>query len=408
MDVIKKDGNFMGLPMNIARGNPIPLDNSEIWYNLDELKLYAKENPVAYVGQILGLVDEEHQTSTAYIILNCQGDVQEVGKAILVDNSTIVIEDEVLSLKDFGKYFYKYVEASGDEENNNYVAAHYVKQIVDENNPWKAGLEPKVIEDNGIMTLGWYEPNPTTMEGVNAALTGLQNTVDNLTIANNTLATRLDNTYTKAETEAAIAAAPHLKRKKVNKVEDINPFASDAESYIYMVPVGLTEGDNKYYEFIVIDGTLEPVGNWEVNLDDYITKDDANNNFVKAEEGKELIASADLAKLSNIQENAEKNIINSVDNSFSISSDGNRTLSLVSVPSGVNLTNNTSLLGLFVQKETDKSLIANSDLLKLTKMSGLVFLFLQKLNLVKFIQLFLKLLVKQKNQQIRFIIHYML
>ena len=33
MAMIKKDGNFMGLPMNIARGNPIPLDKSEIWYS---------------------------------------------------------------------------------------------------------------------------------------------------------------------------------------------------------------------------------------------------------------------------------------------------------------------------------------------------------------------------------------
>jgi hypothetical protein len=50
MATIKKDGNFMGLPINIARGNPIPLDQSEIWYSLSEMQDYAKNNPVAYVG----------------------------------------------------------------------------------------------------------------------------------------------------------------------------------------------------------------------------------------------------------------------------------------------------------------------------------------------------------------------
>ena len=75
MAVIKTDGNFMGLPMNIARGNPIPLDKSEIWYSYAEMEAYAKNNPVAYVGQMLGLIDEETQTSAAYIILNTAGDL---------------------------------------------------------------------------------------------------------------------------------------------------------------------------------------------------------------------------------------------------------------------------------------------------------------------------------------------
>ena len=67
MAVIKKDGTFMGLPMNVARGNPIPLDKSEIWYSYSEMEKYAKSNPIAYVGQILGLVNETDKTATAYI-----------------------------------------------------------------------------------------------------------------------------------------------------------------------------------------------------------------------------------------------------------------------------------------------------------------------------------------------------
>jgi heptaprenylglyceryl phosphate synthase len=122
MAMIKKDGNFMCLPMNIARGNPIPLDKSEIWYSYEEMLNYAATNPVAYVGQILGLVDEENDTAKAYIILNTDGEVQEVGKATVVDNTTIILDnDDTLSLKDFGKKYYAYVA----EKDN--VAAHYIE-----------------------------------------------------------------------------------------------------------------------------------------------------------------------------------------------------------------------------------------------------------------------------------------
>lgn len=30
MAIIKRDGNSMGLPMNINRGNPIPLDTTSV------------------------------------------------------------------------------------------------------------------------------------------------------------------------------------------------------------------------------------------------------------------------------------------------------------------------------------------------------------------------------------------
>ena len=83
MAIIKKDGNFMGLPMNIARGNPIPLDKSSIWYSYEEMKAYATNGKVAYVGQILSLVDETTRKAKAYIILNESGDLQEIGS---VDN----------------------------------------------------------------------------------------------------------------------------------------------------------------------------------------------------------------------------------------------------------------------------------------------------------------------------------
>ena len=235
MAMIKKDGNFMGLPMNIARGNPIPLDKSEIWYSYEEMLNYAATNPVAYVGQILGLVDEENNTAKAYIILNTDGKVQEVGKATVVDNATIILDnDDTLSLKDFGKKYYAYIA----EKDN--VAAHYIEQIVDEEHPWFSGLEPRVVLEGTQFVLGWFEPNPTTMEGVNSSIAGIQTSVNTLTTTTANLSERLNNIYTKNETDSAIAekvaAAAHLKRKKVDSISDIDVSASDAEQYIYMIP----------------------------------------------------------------------------------------------------------------------------------------------------------------------------
>ncbi len=374
MAIIKKDGNFMGLPMNIARGNPIPLDQSEIWYSFAEMQNYAKENPVAYVGQILGLVDEVSGTATAYIILNTDGDVKEVGKATLVDNQTIVLNEEILSLKDFGKRFYKYIPESGSKENNTYSAARYELQEVDEEHPWTAGLEPKVVNENGILVLGWFEPNPTTMEGVNAAIAGLQSTTNNLVTATNDLSNRLNNTYTKVETEEKIAAAAHLKRKKVGSKDDIDPTAAGADQYIYMVPSGLEAEDNKYYEYMIvevevkddednvtIEKRVERVGSWEVDLSEYAKTETVNNNHTEA-----MTAIGDLDEaLKEIDKKAETNLINSVSESFEIGVDDNRQLKLVSIPATLDLTNNSSLIDFFIQKEPGKGLITDAQVTKL-------------------------------------------
>ena len=73
MALIKKDGNFMGLPMNIQRGNPIPLDDSSVYYDRATMETYAKSGVTAYVGQIITLVDETKKSCEAYMISNEAG-----------------------------------------------------------------------------------------------------------------------------------------------------------------------------------------------------------------------------------------------------------------------------------------------------------------------------------------------
>ena len=93
-------------------------------------------------------------------------------------------------------------------------------------------------------------------------------------------------TYTKTEVatliEEKIVAANHLRRIIVDSKDDIDENADDALLYIYMAPSGLEEDDNKYYEYIVLEAedgsrSVERVGSWEVNLDDYALKTEVSN-----------------------------------------------------------------------------------------------------------------------------------
>lgn len=139
------------------------------------------------------------------------------------------------------------------------------------------------------------------------------------------------NVYSKAQTDAAIAAAvsgaEHLSRKIVNSYNDIDTSAEDAHLYIYMVPNGLQENDDKYDEYVVIDGIIEKVGSWEVNLDDYATKEEVATKVDKDENAR-LITNAEGDKLATVEEGAQVNIINSISEDFTIDAGNNKKLIL--------------------------------------------------------------------------------
>ena len=82
---------------------------------------------------------------------------------------------------------------------------------------------------------------------------------------------------TAADVAAAVAAADHLTRKKVASVDEIDLEAADADRYIYMVPKTGGKNGDKYDEYMVLDGALEPVGDWKVNLSGYVQKEDGKD-----------------------------------------------------------------------------------------------------------------------------------
>ena len=317
----KAVGALWDVAVSIKRGNPLPLDSNSVFASYADLETYAA-GVLAYPGQIVAVVNAD---STGIYYLDQELAIQEVGKIPSADNKSIEVADGVISMYNFGKYYYKYIPAVKDEETGEVItAADYRKTEVSDTDVWAAGLEPKVVSEDGELVIGWFEPNPTTAEGVQDQVVAIQGTVSDLddqlnkegglvdqvedlqkeighaaTEAGNDatgLYAELDkkanaaDVYTKSETDTAIAtavnAADHLKRKIVEKYEDIQTYIDghdDADRYIFMVPTVYvyTSESNKYDEYIVLKSTeedntivytIEPVGSWAVDLANYVSE----------------------------------------------------------------------------------------------------------------------------------------
>lgn len=319
----------MSMPKAINRTNPQPVDKTLVWNSLEALKNYAATDPVAYVGQVLSLVAYDAETAKitevkAYIIKDEAGTIEEVGSATLGDNKTITLEEGVLSLNNWGKEYYKWIDPVGEEGEDGYVAGHHEKYEMQEGDAWPAGLEPKAATTtDGTVVLAWYQPSTTTIEGVSSAIASVQNTVAELTagIGSREDAAGTETVYgainkveednaanaeaiealqeeaakhlplaggtmtgdiilsdeSKAASEkvvdtkiaAAIGSAGHLKRAIVDSLPTIEE--ADIET-IYMVKDPLaTEGD-KYQEFMVIEGEWAQIGDTSVDLTNYVQK----------------------------------------------------------------------------------------------------------------------------------------
>ena len=396
--------------VSIKRGNPLPLDSNSVFKSYADLETYAS-GVLAYPGQIVAVVNAD---STEIYFLDQELAIKPVGSVPTADNKSIEVVDGILSLHDYGSSYFKYVAEVKDEESGEVITpAGYEKVEVSESNPWLEGLEPRVVSENGELVIGWFQPNPTTIDGVQTQITTLQGTVENLVSQVGspkkdelTPATGLyseidkkadkDSVYNKTEVDNLIASVDHLKRKKFDNIDAAEAFIAEnpetAEQYIYMIQTGLQEDSNKYREYMVIDGVLEQVGNWEVNLDDYFTEseletylegyytedeikailadfaktadlelefakyysieeidnklttyytsekvDELLEDYVLKEEGKGLVENTEIAKLKTVFEYAEPNYIKSVSSNFTVSEAGQLSLNKISIGQVENL-----------------------------------------------------------------------
>lgn len=241
------------MAMNFAKGNrsmafnptsAFPLDARSYFESYDAAvaaALTAKEagdsTTTYYFGQSIVVV--ENGVASFYII-QPDGTLGEVGGKVEIDENVFEKDENgVLSLLGFAEA----VEGA------------------------------QLVKVKGKAT--WVKPDSTTVEGLQTSIEALE--------------TAIENMYTKEETDLAISTAvtnaPHLKRKIVTSLQEAEDYVAnneDATQYIFMVPTGLQEDDDKYDEYLVIiigEGeeavkVLEKVGSWEVNLTDYATKEE--------------------------------------------------------------------------------------------------------------------------------------
>lgn len=144
----------------------------------------AASNTVYYIGQTL--VVNENGSATLYII---QPDktLKEVGSVPVGDGKSIEVVDGKIKLKGFGSGYYKYNQkykpAPTEGEDNR--AEDEKSQYIFVEGEFKAGLQPQIVAASGEGATGfeiaWFEPNPTTVEGLQAEITALSSSVNTLT-----------------------------------------------------------------------------------------------------------------------------------------------------------------------------------------------------------------------------------
>jgi hypothetical protein len=302
------------------RTGAFPLDRSSLFSSYEDAVAYARGDKSdarelggsSYVGQPVSVYDADSKTVNLYII-EADRTLKEVGSAPIGDNASIEIVDGRVQLKDFGVGYYAYVPAVKNEDGEVTEPSKYVYT-----EGFKEGLEARVRLEGEDYVIAWYEPSGETIEDINATLESVKSDIEALQEAVKDIPTELvkkanaADVYTKAETDKAIAdeiaKVDHLKRTTVAGIESIDLDAEDADQYIYMVPNTET---GSYDEYMVIDGELERVGDWGVDLDDYATKTDLEAKVDKVE-GSRLMTEAEGEKLAGIAEGANKNVVESV------------------------------------------------------------------------------------------------
>lgn len=351
--------------MPLQRTGAFPIDRSTLFSSYADAVAYARGDGTderglggaSYVGQIISVYEAATEEAAASI------------------NAYIITPDRALSKL-------AATAASGDVEADLLLLQARVDNLEDE-------LD-KIISD--------IEHNTTSISQLDSALKALEATVDTqstaidqfqsqvddleakdlvLSAGIESLELALENIYTKEQTDLAIseavADANHLKRVIVDSVDEINIFAIDAEEYIYMVP----REDGTYEEYMVLNNKVEKVGDWKVDLSDYVTdsgleailSDYALSSDVAkkvdAEDGKSLVSNDLIYKLENIEAGAQENYVSAVTSDFVVV-DGELGLAALKNESGETISL-VDALNNKVDKVDGSRLLTNDEAIKLTK-----------------------------------------
>lgn len=276
MAVINKDIAYMALPLSIRRGNPFPIDEYSVWYDMEELTTYAQSSPVAYVGQVVTLVNEEENTVEAYMIQNAAGNLMKLASTTASGDLT----EDVLELQ--GKVSALETSVGTKEEESSITAS----------NLWAAIEEVKAA-----------------YEAADSSINGKFNDYYNKTEADSKIdqkiATAISSTY-KPAGSIMFSFLPALGADQEGKVYNIIDAFTTTEDFI--------EGaDNKYpagTNVVCIDTDDAGTYKWDVlagfvDLSGYETTSSVDTklaNKVDKVEGSSLVQDTLIAKLQGLAE----------------------------------------------------------------------------------------------------------
>lgn len=276
MAVINKDIAYMALPLSIRRGNPFPIDEYSVWYDMEELTTYAQSSPVAYVGQVVTLVNEEENTVEAYMIQNAAGNLMKLASTTASGDLT----GDVLELQ--GKVSALETSVGTKEEESSITAS----------NLWAAIEEVKAA-----------------YEAADSSINGKFNDYYNKTEADSKIdqkiATAISSTY-KPAGSIMFSFLPTLGADQEGKVYNIIDAFTTTEDFV--------EGaDNKYpagTNVVCIDTDDAGTYKWDVlagfvDLSGYETTSSVDTklaNKVDKVEGSSLVQDTLIAKLQGLAE----------------------------------------------------------------------------------------------------------
>lgn len=276
MAVINKDIAYMALPLSIRRGNPFPIDEYSVWYDMEELTTYAQSSPVAYVGQVVTLVNEKENTVEAYMIQNAAGNLMKLASTTASGDLT----EDVLDLQ--GKVSALETSVGTKEEESSITAS----------NLWAAIEEVKAA-----------------YEAADSSINGKFNDYYNKTEADSKIdqkiATAISSTY-KPAGSIMFSFLPALGADQEGKVYNIIDAFTTTEDFV--------EGaDNKYpagTNVVCIDTDDAGTYKWDVlagfvDLSGYETTSSVDTklaNKVDKVEGSSLVQDTLIAKLQGLAE----------------------------------------------------------------------------------------------------------
>lgn len=235
--------NLTEYPNSFKRQGAFPLEAYSVFYSKAEAEAYAQSNPISYVGQTIAVVSSELveevatiKDVTLYIIDSEGGNLKEVGSVPAGDNQSIEVVNNKIQIKGFGKGYYKYNEEA--ENHYEFKEGEFI-----------AGLQPQIIasEDGTGYEIAWFEPNPTTVEGLETQISSLSGSV-------NSLGGRVDS--------------------NTDALEKVSTRIETIENAGYATQVWV-ESKNYLTEHQDITGKVD-----KTELSKYYTKDEANTEFM--------------------------------------------------------------------------------------------------------------------------------